>query len=295
MTAADPVAREPADCGHAAPVAPGGPALYGGEIPDISYLAGDPYGTVRLSKDAHRRVYAASTIKIGVMIAAFRRIAQGLLDPARSLTVATRFASRADGRDYTFEDFGIDQDDELRARWDRLSVAQTIRRMITVSSNEATNMLCELIGLDAVNDVFRSLDLPDTRMERMVGDLRAEQRGMSNMTTAADLWRLMSAIVTDQAAPAEACTAMRALLRDQRVPIVNGVPLAPVWGSKSGWNERLLHDVAFLSEVEPPSAGTLVVAVCTRGFERPSGEVCVQALGGALWDTYRVLRERGIR
>ena len=61
--------------------------------------------------------------------------------------------------------------------------------MIDRSSNEATDQLLELVGLDAVAAVVGELGLTATRVERLIGDAAALERGLTNETSAAALAR----------------------------------------------------------------------------------------------------------
>jgi beta-lactamase class A len=54
--------------------------------------------------------------------------------------------------------------------------------------------------------------------------------------------------------------------------VPDGVP----FGSKSGWVDGIRHDVAF---VGAPGQDTLVVAVCTRGYDPANAEEALKAIG----------------
>jgi beta-lactamase class A len=58
-----------------------------------------------------------------------------------------------------------------------VSLREVLRRMIVVSSNEATNMAVELVGLDAVREALAVCGAPSSKMERLFGDLEGLARG----------------------------------------------------------------------------------------------------------------------
>ncbi len=84
-----------------------------------------------------------------------------------------------------------------------MPLGDVVERMIVVSSNEATNIVTERVGLPAVNKVLADAGATGSVFGRKYSDLAAEQAGASHRTTAADLCLLMSALVTGRLAGPE--------------------------------------------------------------------------------------------
>lgn len=103
-------------------------------------------GTPLLLHDADRPYYAASTMKVAVMVEVFRQAERGRLDLRREVPVVGRFRSAVDGLPYVLQ--AADSDAELLQR-ESATLRELVERMITRSSNEATNLLLEVVGMQA--------------------------------------------------------------------------------------------------------------------------------------------------
>ena len=240
----------------------------------------DADGTVLSAAHAEEPFYAASTIKLHVLLAVLRAAEAGRVDLAAELPV-TRTFTGADGQPLTLA--GDHLDPTHPAPGTPLPVRELATRMIDRSSNEATDQLLELVGLDAVADVTRELGLTATRVERRIGDAAALSQGLTNETSAADLARTMHALVTGASPRLSEPSRELALaaLAAQRIPIIatalrDGVP----WGSKSGWVDGYRHDVAHVGA--PGSTDSRVLAVLTAGLDAEAADARIIALAREL-------------
>ena len=124
---------------------------------------------------------------------ALRAADGGALD-LEATVPATRTFTCCDGTRFTLG--GDHLDPTHPADGAAISVRDLLRRMIYRSSNEATNHLVELIGIDAVDETIQRLELGgDPRVERLIGDAAALEAGRTNETSADDLARTMLALV----------------------------------------------------------------------------------------------------
>lgn len=64
-----------------------------------------------------------------------------------------------------------------------LSIKDLLTLMITVSDNTATNLLIDLIGMDAINDLFKQVGLTKTVLQRKMMDFHAIEMGKDNLTS----------------------------------------------------------------------------------------------------------------
>ena len=94
-----------------------------------------------------------------------------------------------------------------------LSLRDLAVLMIVVSDNTASNMLIDVVGIDAVNQSMRSLGLDQTVLDHKF--FRAPPGAPVNHTTPADLGSLMRLIATHEVLTADACEQMLEILRRQ--------------------------------------------------------------------------------
>lgn len=246
----------------------------------ISHCLLDADGRTISELGSEKPFYAASTIKLHVLLAALQGVERGTLDLDQEVS-ATRTFTGSDGAPFTLG--GDHLDPTHPADGDSVTVRELLARMIDRSSNEATDHLVELVGLEAVAATIASLGLRETRVERLIGDASALAAGATNETSAADLTRTMRALVRADPAPGQAQRTgpagqaepaslrgdalrfARGVLRAQRIPVIAAALADGVdWGSKSGWVDGYRHDVAFVGD--PDSAELRVLAVMTAGL-----------------------------
>ncbi|PUB22227.1 beta-lactamase class A [Promicromonospora sp. AC04] len=250
-------------------------------VPVVAYRIARASGEVLAARQDDLDFYAASTVKLAVLVAAARELDAGTASLDEACTATRTFTSQVPGAgEYTIEP--DDVDGGLPPDGTPMPLGDVLDRMITVSSNEATNIVAERVGLAAVNQALADAGATRSVFGRKYSDLAAEQAGASHRTTAADLCLLMSAVVTGRLAGPEWTAWMCELLGRQTdrqltaaVP-APGEPGAVPFGSKSGWVDGIRHDVAFVGE---PGPDALVIAVCTRGYDEQAAEETLKSLG----------------
>jgi beta-lactamase class A len=207
--------------------------------------------------------HAASTMKVPVMIELFRRVDAGALRLDQGIPLANQFKSIVDGSAYSL-DPGDDSDSSAYGRiGSRVPVRELIDRMITRSSNLATNALIELVGADHANATAHALGAKNIKVLRGVEDNKAFRAGMNNTTTARDLAVLLEAIETGRAASRTSSDVMRDILLHQEFngEIPAGLPAGTPVAHKTGSITGVLHDAAI---VYPPNRKPYVLVVLTR-------------------------------
>jgi beta-lactamase class A len=209
-------------------------------------------------------LHAASTMKVPVMFELFARAEQGTLDLDAVVTLRNEFRSIVDGSPYALEP-GDDSDPELYHRLGApASIRELLTRMITHSSNLATNTLIALAEPARVQARCAGLGARRTRILRGVEDSKAFARGLNNVTTADDLAALLCALARGEVASAPACAQMRAILAaqqdDELIPA--GLPPGTRIEHKTGQITGHRHDAAIVTD----EMGTYVLVVLTKGF-----------------------------
>jgi len=216
-------------------------------------------------------MHAASTMKVPVMIEAFRRADTGELPLDREVVLRNEFKSIVDGSPYSLSP-DDDSDLELYSRVGRkITVRELVTRMIDRSSNLATNVMIDLLDAKRVQATIESLGTTKMRVLRGVEDSKAYRAGLSNTATARDLMVLLRAIALNLAASPGACNAMREILLGQKFNelIPAGLPPGTYVAHKTGSITAIRHDAAIVyPRIGPP----YVLVVLTRGItDREAG------------------------
>jgi beta-lactamase class A len=66
--------------------------------------------------------------------------------------------------------------------------------MVAVSDNSATNVLIDRLGMENVNALLNTLNLPNTRLRRKMMDVKAAAEGRENISTPQDMLTLLGKI-----------------------------------------------------------------------------------------------------
>jgi CubicO group peptidase (beta-lactamase class C family) len=213
----------------------------------------------------HESFHAASTMKTPVLIETFRLIASHRLSLEDSILIHTDFISIADSSSYRLDSADDSEKDLYGLAGQRLPLKQLLYKMITESSNLATNLVIELVGARNVMDMMREMGAMDIRVLRGVEDNKAFAKGMNNTTTAFDLLLLFRSIAEGTAVDSGSSRAMIRILLDQHFKevIAGKLPDKVRVASKSGWITGSVHDsgIVFL-----PDGRKYVVVLLSRGI-----------------------------
>ena len=210
--------------------------------------------------------HAASTMKIPVMIEVLRRAQLGAFSLDQPILLINQFASLADGSPFSM----LKADDEDTALYalvgTRVPIRDLLRRMITRSSNLATNELISLVGAANVTAMARTVGAKKMQVLRGVEDQKAFDLGMINTTTSADLAILLRQIEQGNALSPAASKEMKDILLAQEVndKIPAGLPPGTPVAHKTGEITAISHDAAV---VYPPGRKPYVLVVLTRGIK----------------------------
>lgn len=221
-------------------------------------------GDLALDVQGDRPFHAASTMKVPVMIELFRRHESGLLSLDSTLQVKNAFRSIVDGSLYSIKD---DSDQEIYQRiGERMTLRELMRRMMTVSSNLATNLLIEEVSADSVRQTASRLGAPSMNVLRGVEDLKAFERKLSNTTTSRDLAALLYKLTVGEAVSPAADSAMLEIMAmnvfNDMIPA--GLPEDARVVNKTGWITAVHHDAAV---VYPHRQRPYVLVILTEGLE----------------------------
>jgi beta-lactamase class A len=217
-----------------------------------------------------RWFHAASTIKLAVLVGVYGAIHRGELLLQSRVHIRNRFLSAYDGSPYRVRGDRDANADVHREIGRTLRVAELADSMITSSSNLATNLLLDLVGLDVLQRTLDSFGLEGIDLRRGVEDELAYQHGINNRVTAEGLVGLLRLIEEERAfSPALSRQMLDILHRQQfRSGIPAGLPREARVANKTGDISTVAHDaglvylpgrkpyaIAVLTEWEPTATG----------------------------------------
>ncbi|MFI7073846.1 serine hydrolase [Micromonospora sediminicola] len=212
--------------------------------------------------------YAASTMKVAVLVALHRAAEAGRLDLDAPLPVRNSFDSALPGAPRFTNARDYDNDEAV---WERVGGTAPLRwlaeRMIVRSSNLATNICIGQVGLPAVAQAWALAGARHSVTGRGIEDFAARDAGIDNLVTATDLAALLGELALGAnrpgplASPA-GCAAMLDVLvaQEHREDLAAGLPDGTRIAHKNGWVRGVRHGAGV---VFPDDAPPYAVVVCT--------------------------------
>lgn len=141
----------------------------------------------------------------------------------------------------------------------RFSLENLALLMIVLSDNVATNILIDLLGVDAINETASALGLGNTRLERKMMDVVGQARGLDNFTSPADVALILKHCLNGPELSEVSRRKMLYILtrqqRNNKLPL--GMPQGTVLAHKTGDLPGTEHDAGVL--ILPDRDITLVV------------------------------------
>lgn len=258
----------------------------------VSIWCGPPGSAPAFTVNADATHYAASTMKVAVLAAAYRLADAGLLDLDADVPVHDDFPSRSGAGTYR-NNRDYDSDPEP---WERLGATMPLRslvkRMIVRSSNLATNLVLEQVWAaepDALDRVWKDVDAAGSTTPCGIEDDLAREAGIRNYVTAADLAGLLAAIRGGDLASAASSLAMMDTLLAQEVDhdIVRGLPAGTRVAHKNGWVTGVHHSAALIF---PPDARPFTLVTCaTADLDHDAGWALLARVASAAWEDRHAL------
>lgn len=146
------------------------------------------------SRLGDRWFHSASTIKVAVLFALFGAVDAGRFTPDSRLHVRNRFLSTVDGTPFRVS-AARDADRAVHDAIGRtMRVDELATHMIVTSSNLATNLLVDLIGIESAQQMLARYGITGVRLARGVEDEKAFEESFNNQVTAnglVDLFRVI--------------------------------------------------------------------------------------------------------
>jgi beta-lactamase class A len=246
----------------------------------------DTQSGATLTYQADRWFHAASTIKVAILAGVFAAINEQRWPPHARLHVRNRFFSAADGSLFRIS-AERDANAEVHAAIGKMMrIRELAHHMITTSSNLATNLLLDLVGVETVQGVLDAYKVDGIDFRRGVEDERAFAAGISNRVTAAGLMNLLRVIEEEKVFSPALSREMLDILHQQefRNGIPGRLPREARVAHKTGDISTIAHDAGI---VYPPNRKPYIIAILTEWDPDTLGRSAT--IAAASQDVYRAL------
>jgi beta-lactamase class A len=230
---------------------------------DVAVVLRTLDGKERVELNPRESFHAASTMKLGVMLELFRQVRAGKLRMEDALPVRNEFHSVVDGSAFQL-DSGDDSDAEpYKKVGGTMTVGDLCEAMITRSSNLATNLLMEKLGIAHIARTVKANGGTGLNIVRVLEDGKAYEKGINNTTTAEALAALLLRMAHGRAVSAESSRQMVEILKRQSFneAIPAGLPPGTVVAHKTGEITKIHHDAAIVYAPRP-----FVLVILVRGI-----------------------------
>ncbi|WP_420128599.1 serine hydrolase [Longimicrobium sp.] len=201
--------------------------------------------------------HAASTIKVPVLLGVFRAVEDKRLTLMARVHVRNLFTSAVgDGSTFRVAASRDANAEVPRNIGKTMRVQELAHHMITTSSNLATNLLVDAVGVDAIADNLRKLKLDKgVEFRRGVEDEAAHDAGINNRCTADGMLEVLRTIEERKAFSEESSRKMLDILHKQefRSGIPARLPEGVRVANKTGEISTVAHDagIVYVPNREP--------------------------------------------
>ncbi len=262
-----------------------------------------------IAVNADVRFPTASTVKLPILFALYRRVTAGELDLAQRITIEERHLTAGSG---------VLQDLDLGLQ---PTIHDLATLMITVSDNQATDMLYETVGGEYIQRVADELGMANTRTPRTVRALLYDLVGMdeanpehtyamnraqlrsgspnhdgwalgvgddNDVSTPRDLVTLLARVHGGHDPSPEACTAIVDILKRQKFNTIIPLLLPPEveTAHKTGSIHGVRNDAGIVYASQS-HGGPYAVAIMSRNLSDPvAGARILADISRAVWDAF---------
>ncbi|QSO47135.1 serine hydrolase [Alicyclobacillus mengziensis] len=225
-------------------------------------------------------MYAASVIKVPIMVSVFDEVHKGRLRLDERIAVQAEDMVTGSGS-IQYLSPGLE-----------LPIVDLVTLMIIESDNTATNVLMDRIGLDTIQSSMKDWGLSATQLHNKLQIIPAHPNPQRNVITAREMTTYLAKMARGQLVSYQACRKMIGIMKWQ---IFNdGIPslipatdeligAVPKWefAHKTGWVTGIAHDVGILYL----QGHSFVVSACAKDFtDKASIHKSMGQLGRALYD-----------
>jgi beta-lactamase class A len=218
--------------------------------------------------------FAASTIKIPIMVAVYRKVDEGELEFSQEVEIQEEDWAAGAGW----------------LQWEKPGTTQTVGDllllMMTQSDNVAANALVRTVGgADHVNEVARSMGAEDTVLYQKVSSERGVVPALDNRSTPRDMAAMMQQIAEGKAASEKSCGYMIDLMYQDKLDwwLDAGLPPGVDAANKAGWLYRVYDEVGIVENDDR----RYVIAILSKHGQADvyQGQDLIKKLSSAVWES----------
>lgn len=212
---------------------------------------------------------AASVIKLPVLVCAFFEMARGNVDRNERFILKDEDKLPSCGACNVLHT-GIE-----------LTFEDLYTLMIILSDNTATNMVIKRLGMDTVNACIQELGLTSTKLNRLLFDSEAADRGLENYISVHDMARLYERLYRGELVSPEASAEMLGILKQQRLKgkLPLSLPRGTAVAHKTGEDSGITHDVGIVYAKSP-----YILCLCSNEVDAPAFEMGLHRVSRAVFE-----------
>ena len=216
-------------------------------------------GSAPILHNEHMPLVAASVIKLGVMLEAFRAFEAGELSKDEVFVIREEDKMPSCGA-LTYMHEGLNA-----------TALDLVTLMIIVSDNTATNLLIDKLGIENINKTLVSCGLDEIILRRKLFDAESAARGIQNTVTAAGVMKFYLLLMEEKLVSPAASREMLSILKNQRLKGKMPFFLSPMGiktAHKTGEDDGTTHDTGVIFTNPACVAVFLSNNVSVPDFER---------------------------
>jgi beta-lactamase class A len=173
----------------------------------------------------------------------------------------------------------------------QLSLRDLAILMMMISDNSATNAIIERLGMPAIQSRIAALGLKNTRLGRRMMDTTAARRGDENVSTPAEIARILEYFNTgDGLSPASREAALAILTKPKRTAFTRTLPDNIRIASKPGDLDGVVVDAGIVFIERRPY---IAAFMCTYLLDGTAGEQAIGEASRAVFDYFDRLGAEG--
>lgn len=192
---------------------------------------------------------AASTIKLAVIDAAYQAAKDGKISFNDTIVIHNHFQSLVSKRFFSIDQKEDSYDTLYEQNGQPVKISELLRVMIQYSSNLATNLLVEKLGVPYINGILKQQHLNGMVLGRMIEDLEADDQNIKNLVTARGLGTFLQKLEDGEiVGPQQSQEIIQIMLGQKFNDIIP--PLLPKntpIAHKTGWITGVRNDAAIVT------------------------------------------------
>ena len=246
----------------------------------VGYAIVDLTSGERIGRLENATFPTASAIKLAIVYELFKQAEEGTIRLDQALTLDRKQAVGGTG---VLVEMGTPT----------LSIRDYAVLMVTLSDNTATNVLIDTLGIDRIAARLLALGLNGTKLRRHMMDTAAARRGEENVSTPAELARLLQAMYGSGAVEAghhEMSAAIELLKKPKENRLRKGLPEGVASADKSGELEGVRVDAGIVFAKNRP----YVLCVMTTFLkDEREGERAIESISRVAYEHFSRLGAGG--